>query len=109
MTPNPRPRHKPMTSVCTVSGCARLATNRGRCKIHGGTHTGWSSGRDRAAQERSRRAVLERDGYACVDGGSTEDLRACHLTLISEGGGYAPAEGITRCRRCATRTDRWAL
>lgn len=53
--------------------------------------------RNRAAQHHFRQAVLERDAYRCVDCGSTQDLRACHLTPIIQGGGYHPPR--SRCVR----------
>lgn len=64
----------------------------------------WSRNRDHAAQRRFREAVLERDGHRCtwIDASGTRcpattDLRACHLVPISEGGGYDPSNGATRC------------
>lgn len=96
-------------AVCTEPGCPWLATNHGRCLAHGGDHTGWSPGRDRAAQQRFRDAVLERDQFTCVGCGhrdpSGRTLRAAHLTPIAAGGGYHLSEGVTRCVDCDRATD----
>ncbi len=99
------PRH---SAVCTHIGCPHLRP----CPIHGGGHTGWSSGRDRGAQAAFRVAVLERDRYTCRGCGLTDptgkQLRAAHLVPLAEGGGYDPSEGVTRCQECDRRTDRYA-
>jgi 5-methylcytosine-specific restriction endonuclease McrA len=101
-------RRRRGSSVCSIPGCPSLATNHGRCPTHGGNHTGWSPGRDRAAQQRFRQAVLARDGYQCVDCGATNDLRACHLQPVGAGGGYHPDNGVTRCGQCDRATDQHA-
>jgi 5-methylcytosine-specific restriction endonuclease McrA len=49
--------------------------------------------------------VLARDGYACVGCGANTDLRACHITPLSEGGTYDPTNGVTRCATCDKETD----
>jgi 5-methylcytosine-specific restriction protein A len=67
-----------------------------------------SPDRDRSAQRRFRKAVLERDGGVCRGCGSDEDLRACHIVPLAEGGSYEPSNGITRCRSCDRATDPYA-
>lgn len=99
---------RPTPRICNVPGCPEPATNRGRCHTHGGNHTGRSPGRDRGAQRRFRKAVLDRDQHRCTDCGGTLDLRACHTVPIAAGGGYRPDEGITRCAACDRATDPFA-
>lgn len=54
------------------------------------------------------RAVKKRDRYRCRDCGSTENLRACHIVPLHEGGSHDPSNGITRCKHCDKRTDPYA-
>lgn len=75
-------------------------TDQPRCPIHRGNHTGWTGNRDRTAQARFRRAVLQRDGNQCVyttpDGErctATTQLQAHHVRP-----GYTPDAGVTLCR-----------
>lgn len=69
--------------------------------------TGYSN-RDRAAQARFRTAVLNQDGHQCANCGSTQDLRACHLTPLHMGGTYDLSNGLTRCSSCDIETDGYA-
>lgn len=73
-----------------------------------GRHTGWSPGRDRAAQARMRRALLARADGRCENCGNTHDLRATHITPVRDGGGYGPENGRLLCRSCDLKTDRHA-
>jgi 5-methylcytosine-specific restriction endonuclease McrA len=51
--------------------------------------------------ERWRCAVLERDGYRCVDCGSSERLNADHID--PNGARHDLANGATRCASCHAR------
>lgn len=77
-----------------------------RPPAHPGGHR--SPNRDRVAQARFRRAVLARDGGACVECGSTVDVRACHLTPVRDGGSYDVSNGVTRCKYHDQATDPYA-
>ena len=88
-----------------------------RCERHRNpTAKGWSGTRDRSAQRRLRTALLKRAGNRCesVDRQSgvrcavTVDLRACHLTPVSLGRGYDPADAVLLCRTHDMATDRYA-
>jgi 5-methylcytosine-specific restriction endonuclease McrA len=90
------------------SSCGKVTPNR-KCPDHQpDPNAHWSPTRDRAKQASFRRRVLNRDGHRCVDCGSTDDLRACHLIPLSQGGGYNTDEGVTRCGDCDRRTDPYA-
>ena len=53
------------------------------------------------AWDRARRAVLDRDGWRCVECGSPVDLEAHHLQPIGRGGEpYALGNLATLCRGC---------
>lgn len=68
----------------------------------------WSRNRDRSAQARFRKAVLERDGYRCVVCGSTTDLRAAHVRPLRDGGGYELSNGRTLCKEHDKASDPYA-
>jgi 5-methylcytosine-specific restriction endonuclease McrA len=94
--------------ACSAPGCGIPSPNR-RCPRHTKPRNApRSPNRDRTLQARMRRAVLQRDGWRCMDCGSTHDLRCCHITPLSQGGSYAPENGITRCGPCDRRTDPYA-
>jgi hypothetical protein len=94
--------------------CARRCPpGRTRCERCDGGGGGWSHNRDQAAQAAFRKALIARadgrceevdelTGERCTE---TDDLRACHLVPLSEGGGYDPSEGKLRCRRHDRMTD----
>lgn len=75
--------------------------------------TGWGQGRDRAAQDRFRRAVLARDGFRCtyVDPRTgerceaTQGLQAAHIIPLAHGGTNEAANGETLCRPHHRLTD----
>jgi 5-methylcytosine-specific restriction endonuclease McrA len=69
---------------------------------------GRSPGRDRTQQARFRQAILTRDGYACQDCGATQDLRACHIVPLADGGSNDVSNGICRCASCDKATDPYA-
>ena len=88
-----------------------------RCERHRNPNAkGWSGTRDRSAQRRLRTALLKRAGNRCewvdrktgVRCAVTVDLRACHLTPVSLGGGYDPADAVLLCRTHDMATDRYA-
>lgn len=66
------------------------------------------SHRNRASHLRFMRAVKKRDGYRCVECGSTTDLRACHIIPLHQGGTDDLSNGVTRCGDCDKRTDPYA-
>lgn len=93
--------------ACTRCGKPTHSLNK-RCARHGGsdvvgTHTGYSRERDRAAQQRFRDALLARAGGRCervVRGRrcpETQDLRACHIVALAEGGSYDADNGELLC------------
>jgi hypothetical protein len=96
--------------ACTRCG-APTSSRTKRCEVHGGQHTGYSPDRDRAAQQRFRDVLLERAGGRCewVEHGErcteAEDLRACHLTPLADGGGYDPDDGRLLCAEHDRLTD----
>lgn len=47
-----------------------------------------------------RRAVFERDGWACVRCSKRARLECDHVTPVSEGGATAPDNLQTLCRSC---------
>jgi 5-methylcytosine-specific restriction endonuclease McrA len=53
-----------------------------------------------ALHRRLRAYVLLRDGFACVDCGSTEDLTLDYITPLQRGGEQVSSNAITRCRSC---------
>lgn len=59
-----------------------------------GPHTGWSPGRDRAAQARFRKALIKRSGGQCEHPGctTTTGLQAHH-----DRAGYDPGAGRLLC------------
>jgi hypothetical protein len=100
---------------CGASFSPRSRTDR-RCPIHQGSGTGWSHNRDSAKQAAFRRALIERAGGRCEETDAetgrrcteTQDLRACHLVPLVEGGGYELSNGKLRCARHDRATDRHA-
>jgi len=52
------------------------------------------------AWERTRHAIFERDGYACVRCGSRHRLECDHVTALEDGGDNEPANLRTLCRDC---------
>lgn len=97
-----------------IGECKQLIPlNVRACPIHL-KHNGWSYNRDRAAQRRLRRALLERANGQCewldirtgIRCATTVDLRACHRTPVGEGGSYDPADAVLLCRRHDRATDR---
>lgn len=105
--------------ACTVCGAA---SDERRCPSHRRpSNASWSEGRDRSAQARFRREVLERDGHQCtyVDPATgarcraTTDLRACHLRPLrdfmpGDPSAYHRSNGTTRCGTHDRLTDRYA-
>jgi len=59
-----------------------------------GTHTGWSPGRDRAAQARFRKALIARAGGQCEYPGCT---RTTGLQAHHDRPGYTPDCGRLLC------------
>lgn len=53
--------------------------------------------------ETVRREVLERDGWACVYCGATDDLAMDHVIPISKEGADTPQNLVTACRSCNSR------
>jgi len=47
-----------------------------------------------------RRSVFERDGWACIDCGDTQNLEAHHVESVREGGLSALGNLVTLCRQC---------
>lgn len=102
-----------MRKACTR--CGKPTTQGNRCEAHSGNHTGWSPNRDRVAQHNFRIMLQARAGNQCEHTTptgqrctTTTDLRACHLTPISEGGGYGMADGVLLCRMHDKQTDPYA-
>jgi predicted restriction endonuclease len=78
-------------------------TDQARCPRHrnGSTNaTSWNGQRDRTAQARFRRQVLDRDGHQCVY--TTPDGRRCTTTSPLQAHhvrpGYDLDAGVTLCR-----------
>lgn len=69
------------------------------------TRSQWSANRNQAAHARFAKAVKARDGYRCVECGSAEDIRACHIVPIASGGGYDVSNGRTLCKAHDMATD----
>jgi hypothetical protein len=104
-------------SACNVVRRSR-SSGRGRpdarptCEVRAGPHSGWSptvtrgSGRvpPSAARALGRpvRGARRETGARCTE---TEDLRACHLTPLGDGGDYSLTNGRMRCRRHDRATD----
>ena len=89
-------------------------TNR-RCPACLGDASGVGAPRDTAAQKRFRDALVRRAGGRCeaieedgerCDVTDPAELRACHFTPITEGGGYDPADGALLCSRHDQETER---
>jgi len=53
--------------------------------------------------EEERRAILERDGWACVQCGATEDLEIDHVVPFSRGGACSVGNAQVLCRPCNVR------
>ena len=68
----------------------------------GGTHTGWTKHRDRAAQQRFRNALMARAQGQCEHEGCTTriDLQAHHIHP-----GYTPDCGLLLCRKHHKQAD----
>ena len=99
-----------MKRACII--CGTPATGR-RCPAHtpaddGTTHTGWSPYRNGTKQNRFRRDLLTRAQGRCERCGNTNDLRACHITPLIDGGTYDLSNGILLCCDCDKTTDRYA-
>ena len=56
--------------------------------------------RDKAAYERQRRAVLERDGWRCQHCGSRDNLHLHHQLFLSHGGPDSAENLIVLCAEC---------
>jgi len=56
--------------------------------------------RRRTVPAHLRRFVLQRDGYACSDCGSTQRLHIDHIVPVSKGGPNHAANLRTLCQRC---------
>lgn len=81
-------------SRCTVPGCGRIATDRGRCDTEGHARTPWAGrpsstaryGISGSAQQSLHQRILARDGYVCyvcrLPGADAVD----HLIPIWKGG-----------------------
>lgn len=90
--------------------CGRPSRSRYGCPAHRrppARNGSWSRNRDRSAQRRFRRQLIERDGEKCSTPGCpvTVGLRACHIVPLSEGGSYDPSNGVLRCRAHDRETD----
>jgi 5-methylcytosine-specific restriction endonuclease McrA len=90
--------------VCSTPGCPELVDREHPCAKHGRPlNARWSKGRDGAAQNRFRAAVLARDGHRCTRCGSTWNLHAHHVKP-----GYDVESGVTLCGRCHGQVDKHA-
>lgn len=54
----------------------------------------------RRLPDAERRAILERDGWACVQCGSTVELELDHVIPFSRGGACSPGNLVTMCGPC---------
>jgi 5-methylcytosine-specific restriction endonuclease McrA len=97
-----------------LGGCGALIAHGSyctTCKPEGGA---WSKGRDRTAQARFRRGLLNVYGQRCcwTEGNTrcpvTTDLRACHVVPLRDGGGYELSNGVLLCKAHDKATDRYA-
>lgn len=103
-----------MRRACII--CSTPAEHGNRCAVHAvatpANPTGGRTPRDRTLQARFRRNILKRDEYTCQRCGHHDatgrTLRACHIVPHIEGGGYGPANGVTRCLMCDRDTDPYA-
>lgn len=59
--------------------------------------------RRRRLSDVERRAILERDGWACVRCGATEQLELDHVIPFSRGGACSPQNLAVLCRSCNAR------
>lgn len=70
-----------------------------------------NEGRQQSRLRKWRFGVLERDGYKCVECGSTEDIEAHHVkpkALFPELA-YDVSNGITLCRACHDKRHPWRV
>ena len=54
-----------------------------------------------------RRLTLIRDGFKCVDCGTSEDLTLDYITPLQDGGTQTLPNAATRCRTCNARKGRY--
>lgn len=59
--------------------------------------------RRRRLSDAERRAILDRDGWACVECGSTDELELDHVIPFSRGGACTPGNLVTLCGPCNRR------
>jgi 5-methylcytosine-specific restriction endonuclease McrA len=103
----------PIHSICPEPGCGKL-TPGGRClehRRHGDPNRHAKQrrqGKDTSYWRRTLRpAVLERDGYRCVDCGTPDDLTVDLVNPALNGDHLAaqPEDCATRCRSCHGSKD----
>jgi 5-methylcytosine-specific restriction endonuclease McrA len=76
--------------------CGTLVRNHSRCPAHRPQrqHNGWQ-------WAAFRQRILQRDGHACTQCGSTNQLHVHHLVALNAGGQeYDPDNCVSVCRAC---------
>lgn len=63
----------------------------------------WRPGRGTKADDELRLATFERDGFACVQCGSTENLERDHVVPVAADGPNTLENSQTLCRSCNRR------
>jgi hypothetical protein len=65
----------------------------------------WQGSSRHAEWQQLRRQIIQRDGYACQQCGSTNQLEAHHILARHRGGTDDPANLITLCDNCHIKSD----
>jgi group II intron reverse transcriptase/maturase len=65
----------------------------------------WQGGSRHAEWDQLRRQIIQRDGYACQQCGSTNQLEAHHILARHQGGTDDPLNLITLCDNCHIKSD----
>jgi 5-methylcytosine-specific restriction endonuclease McrA len=88
--------------------CGRLNRGRSYCRGHEPPHESPSSRYGLKRSPAARRAVLERDGHACVRCGATENLRVHHAEPVADGGTNDEENLFVLCDPCHVELHRAA-
>jgi predicted restriction endonuclease len=103
----------------TLFACSRCGktSDQKQCPKHRRPKSAsWSTNRNRSKQHAFRQQVLANAGHRCqyVEGTARcpvhgdQNLRACHITPLHQGGSYHPDNGKALCQAHDRLTDPWA-